>query len=49
MEVVNDGQRLPERPQRLVVVQVADVLADEGLAVHHQGDRVLQIGLLEVI
>ena len=28
----------------LVVIQVADVLADEGLAIHHQGDGVFQIG-----
>ena len=30
--------------ESLVVLQVADVLADEGLAIHHQRDGVFQIG-----
>ena len=33
-----------ESAESLVVLQVADVLADEGLAVHHQRDGVFQIG-----
>ena len=36
--------RLPERPPRWVVSQVADVLADKGLAIDHEGNGILQIG-----
>ena len=36
--------RLPKCLERVVVVEIADVLAHERLAVDHQRDRVLQIG-----
>jgi hypothetical protein len=38
------GDGLAEGEARVVVLQVADVLADTGLSVHHQRDRVLQVG-----
>ena len=38
------GDRFVEGTQRLVVVQVSDVLADESLAFDDQRDCVLQIG-----
>ena len=30
--------------ERLVMIQVPDVLADKGLAVHNQRDRIFQVG-----
>ena len=38
------GDGFLESAESFVVLQVADVLADEGLAVHHQRDGVFQIG-----
>ena len=38
------ANRLLERLQRSVVIQVSNVLAYEGLAVHRERDRVFQVG-----
>ena len=34
---------LLERRERFVMIQVADMLADEGVAIDHQRDRIFQI------
>src|SRR6516225_10120813 len=33
-----------KRPEGIVMVEVADMLADKGLTVHHQRNRVLEVG-----
>ena len=47
VDLVHRGQvanGFAESAERLVMIQIADVLADEGLAIHHQSDGILQVG-----